>query len=63
MTNVQQEIVNFTAKLAKAAQDVNDEYMKLSPEAKHAVESGVAAILNGFSLTNVLSLLSGQAQK
>lgn len=63
MTDVQQEIINFTAKLAKAAHDINDEYMKLSPEAKHAIESGAAAILNGFSLANVLSLLSGQAQK
>ena len=63
MTNIEQEIINFTAKLAKAAHDVNDEYMKLSPEAKRAVENGVAAILNGFSLANVLSQLSGQAQK
>lgn len=63
MTDIQQEIATFTAKLAKATHDLSEDYKKLSPEAQQIIEGGAKRFLNGYSFVNVLSYLSGQTQK
>lgn len=61
MTNIEHEIATFMAKLAKATNDLSEDYKKLSPEAQQIIERGAKRFLNGYSFLNVLSYLSGQA--